>query len=378
MKLSHVFFFTLFCIAGGALAFYFFGPMPLPAVVIEAIVPQTAFAAPAPRTITSAPPPKETEAPVASDTPECEPFWRRIRTLNLEEFGFRKSGAMGPAHYSLKDIAGMVQAWKEIPVTENCRALPPGHPAAELHRELVKSCGAAQRLVESIRPDGVNKDPAVRRAFEVGLCFHRLEGYADFLRDQIAGKAPFDHLSDPTILISVVRGPLLEPNGESFGRRAAAAERLLQLDPKNVEAAEALARNRMFQSMFAGHREVVDEKLVSAVDTLEKVDPRNGYAADVRVHLAKTRGDRAAVEELAQELARDPKRRELGLYYQAMSAHLARDVAKAEAHLLQLLEANPGHLLARRSLEKLRGQGPQLPGDDEIFVSFASVLSDSL
>lgn len=296
-----------------------------PGALAHTIRPETRAGAPAARLRPLGRPLIVADAAIPEDglSPRCRAFHETLRSLDLSPW-VDPAAARGlelplarPDLFAeaLPKIAGAGSVCGEMAPADLRRA----------HEALAAQCSAA----------ATGKGDEAERALMV--CFHFLQIYRASLVEHATRGVPVDEIRDPGILLAKASARFFAEDGkpdiDEMSAILAALDRVAPGQGYDVSALK-LRYEKMLQASDAAERaalrEALDEELARAAGSEEKEE----VALELRVLLARDRGDVPAMRELAEALRSQSEKK--GSYYLAWAEALARGDAGAEGRFSDL------------------------------------------
>lgn len=305
---------------------------------------------------------------VAKTPPRCLSRWEALRRLDLTKVS-RPKEKLSSLVPQLTDRAAFAELLLAIDVSGACDELDRAHFLKDADAKFVAACGQARQA---------DPDPTSGKAgAALEICFLELMKYRFELVDYLTRDTEPGKLSDIGALSSQLFASLFDPRRIDHSRAAAIAERILELDPKNGEAALVAARERFLDAFMTKNGKLSPEEseaLDRSIARMEALNPGAANGAEMRLSRAQIEGDVERMESLVAEAKEKLPGSDVAPYYAAWIAYLKGDVGTARATLEELAERDPSSARAKLSLENLDKGGPSAP-ERPVFFDNAGLLS---
>lgn len=264
----------------------------------------------------------------------CDSFWSLVRDkqlpLNLQARGGK---VKIESSQSLKTVFAEIQNGLLISEGKNTCILKDQHPLQLLHQTFLEQC----------KPDEASiKDQALRR--DPALCIESLILYKMALIDEQSEKIPLSQIEDKTILAAKLFSNIgNRSKSNKVENIKKISERILEVDPDNVEAIEYglgaaydLLSFALENNESSDNRQAALQATEKFLSLLEQSHPDSDKILNTKINLARLSGDVRLMEKMAAELGETEQGQVMSNYYSAWAAHLQGDRQKMENYLSQI------------------------------------------
>jgi hypothetical protein len=202
------------------------------------------------------------------------------------------------------------------------------------------------------------------RGFELAECAAALVAYRNAVIDWNTRSTPLFEIQDSEVLKA--KSAAARDRGDKSALVDITARRA-ELEPRNEEALIGAA----FAILEDWKSPDAEAKLNSLVAQLNSLHPNSPAALELQLNASRVSEDYDGMQKLATT-ARETDE-ELGNYYLAWASVLSGNPTKAQAYLKEVVERNPGNMVASLALNNLESGKSR----DEVLQSFTSSLTAS-
>jgi hypothetical protein len=275
--------------------------------------------------------------PVAGLSPRCRHFQETLLSLDLSPLTTSSRISLSLDQPLTEPEAFAAKLPDFIERTDACPEIEANDPIRQVHSRLLAQCGAA------LPSGGSLADAEGLRHLMV--CFHYLQRYRAALIEQRTDGIPLESIRDESTLLARLNAKTFGASGPDYEAMAQIYSRLEEIAP---DKGYGLDSSRMrYDAVMTATDPAERARLRDALDS-DIVDNREPDATEMRLLLARDRGDTEAMRNLAEQLRTSSS--EKAEYYLAWADSLDNRADAAKGRLEAIAPSLPEAGVALRAL----------------------------